>query len=725
MKGVDLGNAFSTAQVTYTHGANPEVGLGLGKAPNATNSWLQNSFLSHDNGQPIYPMPYFVNVLDKGMPVGIIGSSSIIAIDDGCNPSRPTPPISQLKPGDKFQTQWLATPSFQWSDNGSFVFNSVIEYGPLYSQFGYSCTGGGVCKIPVVRGMTHATAIYPKGSTPSIDGSGTAIISINGQPVSSTPLNGQSFTIEFNNQTTWTLTASTSISLNATTSAISIAALGAETILRMAENSLKLPAGSETTYPLSATVVFKNQVLSYSFNFQSMNSSPVTGGFHFFLPIHLDFSKPKITPLSTPTLNTPYGDMALCQLSGATPNLAFSIDLPAIAYVENISVKSDVKAALKQETANFKPVGGGPGIPAVPADPYGAGKTLSRAARLAAIANQAGDTASLQTLVNNLQGFLQEWLDGDVTYAKSYIPIGERTNQMRYETQWGGIVTSAGLNDSGADFGEGWYNDHHFHWGYFYYALAIAVKYDQTGSFLTKNKEKILYFVRDVMNPSTSDPCFTVTRNKDWWTWQSFASGLFISGNSGRNQESCGEAINCYYGAALLGDAMGNNQLKELGQLMLAMETQARDRYYFYTGSNEQAWWADAFKQQTVVGIHYENLRQSSLFWCINAPTATLDDNLTGYLQIQVMPYTPVSRNDVSTGWFTTSKALIDGIITNSGSNLPKPWLGYMDMLGAWAAAQANQPTAAFRSQLTQIPTEQFDSGNSLTNGLFWIDSLG
>lgn len=42
----------------------------------------------------------------------------------------------------------------------------------------------------------------------------------------------------------------------------------------------------------------------------------------------------------------------------------------------------------------------------------------------------------------------------------------QQTNPLVYDQVWKGIVSSAGYADSGADFGNTYFNDHHFHYGY-------------------------------------------------------------------------------------------------------------------------------------------------------------------------------------------------------------------------------------------------------------------
>ena len=75
-------------------------------------------------------------------------------------------------------------------------------------------------------------------------------------------------------------------------------------------------------------------------------------------------------------------------------------------------------------------------------------------------------------------------------------------NVLMFDTSWGGMIscgcqyddcqgqceprcTNAGppdacpaVNDVGMDFGNAWYNDHHFHYGYHIYAYAVLAAFD-------------------------------------------------------------------------------------------------------------------------------------------------------------------------------------------------------------------------------------------------------
>ena len=56
----------------------------------------------------------------------------------------------------------------------------------------------------------------------------------------------------------------------------------------------------------------------------------------------------------------------------------------------------------------------------------------------------------------------------------------------------------------------------------------------------------------------------------------SWASGIALAGGApyrnGRNQESSSEAINAYYGVALLGLALGDREVEACGRALLSME---------------------------------------------------------------------------------------------------------------------------------------------------------
>jgi endo-1,3(4)-beta-glucanase len=104
----------------------------------------------------------------------------------------------------------------------------------------------------------------------------------------------------------------------------------------------------------------------------------------------------------------------------------------------------------------------------------------------------------------------------------------EHRIKLTSKAGWGGIVSSASYKtgDSGIDFGNTFYNDHHFHYGYFIYAAAVVGYLDP--SWLTgENVDYINTMVRDIANPSAFDTFFPVFRNFDWYHGHSWAHGLY------------------------------------------------------------------------------------------------------------------------------------------------------------------------------------------------------
>ncbi len=117
-----------------------------------------------------------------------------------------------------------------------------------------------------------------------------------------------------------------------------------------------------------------------------------------------------------------------------------------------------------------------------------------------------------------------------------------------------------------------------------------------------ENRDQVLAMLRDFSNPATgkADPFFTFMRNKDWFVGHSWAAGKitlydftdflnsdFISGlfqfADARNQESTSESVNAWYAVALLGEAIGDERIRDLGRLALAQELRTTYTYWQIT----------------------------------------------------------------------------------------------------------------------------------------------
>lgn len=156
-----------------------------------------------------------------------------------------------------------------------------------------------------------------------------------------------------------------------------------------------------------------------------------------------------------------------------------------------------------------------------------------------------------------------------------------------YDSAWGGVVSSAGytLNDPYADFGNTYYNDHHFHYGYFVYTAAVIGYLDPTWLTEGTNKEWVNMLVRDYANPVSTDGYFPFSRTFDWYHGHSWAAGLFASAD-GKNQESSSEDTFSLYAMKMWGKVTGDPNLEARGNLQLAIQARSLSNYYLLQSNN-------------------------------------------------------------------------------------------------------------------------------------------
>ncbi len=214
---------------------------------------------------------------------------------------------------------------------------------------------------------------------------------------------------------------------------------------------------------------------------------------------------------------------------------------------------------------------------------YNAGKTCYMLAKsglyIAYYLTQAGMSSQIVTItkpyIDNAKSCLTAYLLGR-TPGSSFF-IGDRTAGGVCVNGAGGDGTYAkGPNlqqdvDSGVDFGNYVYNDHHFFAGYFLVAAAMVTNWEMLygsqpfwinlqvvggdgQSYFIRNMIDFLW--RDVHNPFTSDSTQTIydpdlPYNRSGFPWEghSVANGLQYQPNAlGRNQESISEDFNCWLG---------------------------------------------------------------------------------------------------------------------------------------------------------------------------------
>jgi endo-1,3(4)-beta-glucanase len=143
-------------------------------------------------------------------------------------------------------------------------------------------------------------------------------------------------------------------------------------------------------------------------------------------------------------------------------------------------------------------------------------------------------------------------------------------NQQRYplyyDDSWKGIVSKAGFTDPGADFGNTYYNDHHFHFGYFVYTAAVVAYLDPGWLTQGDNKAWTNMLVKDFAESDYNGRDYPFSRSFDWWHGHSWAKGLIESAD-GKDQESTGEDGFASFAIKMWGKVSGDANMEKRGQV--------------------------------------------------------------------------------------------------------------------------------------------------------------
>jgi len=307
-----------------------------------------------------------------------------------------------------------------------------------------------------------------------------------------------------------------------------------------------------------------------------------------------------------------------------------------------------------------------------------------------------------------------------------------------YDNSWGGVVSCGCYYDSAnrkcknefpncpsaydsyLNFGNGIYNDHHFHYGYMIYAAAVVTRFDPQWG--VDNYEYIMLLIRNVANPSDLDPDFPVFRHKDWYAGHSWASGIVRPPFPlGKNQESSSEAIAAYEAIALFGDALRDaemassaqkavaRQLSIFGRILTSTEIRSTDKYFHVRQKDEAKRIYPSGYTQNVVGI----------LWSTAVQYTTWFGNQPYYIYgIQMLPYTPVSEFRDDLEWTMEMYEKYADACNNDPNCGSWALLQYMAL-----ATVGHRETAARR--VKAMPPSAFKdaggNGHSLTNTLYYI----
>ncbi|KAF2153956.1 glycoside hydrolase family 81 protein [Myriangium duriaei CBS 260.36] len=318
---------------------------------------------------------------------------------------------------------------------------------------------------------------------------------------------------------------------------------------------------------------------------------------------------------------------------------------------------------------------------------YYSGKGLAKFAAICYAANDIGGNKTLAyTGLKNLESAFATFVNNKQIYP------------LVYESAWGGVVSSASYStgNSGDDFGNTYYNDHHFHYGYFVYAAAVIGYLDPT--WLTaQNVAWVNTLIRDYANPSASDSYFPFSRMYDWYHGHSWAAGLFEAAD-GKNQESSSEDSNAAWALKLWGAVTNNTALEGRGALMMAVQARSLQNYYLYTTDNTNE--PSVFIPNKVAGILFDNKIDHTTYFGSNK------EYIEGIHMIPVMPFSAWTRTTtfVTQEWNTYfANGAVDSVAGG--------WRGIL-----YANYAIINPTAAWNFfKNTSFDMNLLDGGASLT----------
>ncbi|EFY91204.1 glycosyl hydrolase [Metarhizium acridum CQMa 102] len=271
------------------------------------------------------------------------------------------------------------------------------------------------------------------------------------------------------------------------------------------------------------------------------------------------------------------------------------------------------------------------------------------------------------------------------------------SGKQDFVAAWGGIVSSASYEtgDAAVDFGNTYYNDHHFHYGYHILAAATIGHLDP--EWTNANRDYVNLLVRDVANPSEDDKFFPLWRTFDWYHGHSWAHGLYAA-MDGKDQESSSEDVMCAYALKMWGRVSKNFDLEMRGNLQLSIIARSLQSYYLYKKDNTVQ--PEQFIGNKVAGILFENKIDHTTYFDPNI------EAIQGIHMIPILPATPFVRDQgfVREEWETYfDKGRVDSI--------RNAWKGII--YGNYATIEPRKAWEFFTSR--DFDPQWLDGGASMT----------
>jgi len=405
-----------------------------------------------------------------------------------------------------------------------------------------------------------------------------------------------------------------------------------------------------------------------------------TGTLFALYPHQWRYSDVKLLPYQYTSVR---GAMKLAAGTSFATRMTFPGVLPALPATANWQ-GATVDRYLEEDSAEQ---------PGAPRDTYWEGKWLGKQATLAALAQQNGNRAMHEKLLRRIRQRLEQWFTA--TDAQGAL---KSAGLFYYNNRWGALIGYPAAYGSDVEL-----NDHHFHYGYFLRAAAEVVREDPTWAQPQRWGGMLRTVIADVACPERDNKQFPFLRTFDVYAGHSWASGhaRFADGN---NQESSSEAMNAWCALILVGEALGDVQLRDLGIYLFTTELAAINEYWFdVSGQNRPK----AFTEPAV-GIIWGG-KADYATWFSSRPEAIHGINWlpfhSGSLYLGLYPEY-VRRNYAA-------------LLAKKGG--PK-WEQWADLI--WMYRALDDPQDALSQFNAQKDSFRPEAGNSKTNTYCWLHTL-
>ncbi|PSR75980.1 glycoside hydrolase family 81 protein [Coniella lustricola] len=587
----------------------PRLGIRQ-SAPISTNSFFQNFFLG-SQGSATFLHPYSV-AWAKGQGEAKSWGLAVSHIDAS---QRALGPVNAYGAVDYFVNpigiQSLILSAAELGSSTNLTSTNITDMSVVI-QLRPSASSVPAIEFPLVQGSGFVTAVY-QNSIPEID---TGIFFLNVTKVATQPRPGVTkYRINLEDGKTWYLYATSTNGSSLDLQVINNGLMRATSTFSGTIQVAKDPSGAgEALYDAACGSYAKNvtvsgsvkgMVGSYTLRFAKagLTGRPLL---MFALPHHVQsFNNATNSSLqSSLQLQTTSKGMAVAIVADSwtmvEPRLPVGMTFlpwsPVQGNMRKLSpaAKAQILATAQSELSQNM------SLQTNLTSMYYSGKALAKFAMILAVVNDMlGDSGLAAAGLAQLKQAFALFVNNTQIYP------------LVYESAWGGIVSTATYEtgDSGADFGNTYYNDHHFHYGYHVLTAAAIAHIDPSWLAEGQNRAWVNSLIRDYANPSATDPYFPVSRMFDWYHGHSFAHGLYESAD-GRDQESSSEDTMAAYALKMWGLVSGDANTAARGNLMLAVLARSLNHYFLYTSDNNNTKTevepAD-FTPNRVAGILFEN----------------------------------------------------------------------------------------------------------------------